>query len=245
MKKVITITGRSGSGKTTLAKKLKDTGFFCEVISFTTRQPREGEVNGVDYNFISLEEAKLILKNNESLQHVVINGNHYGSHQKTFEDIYAQGKIPILVCDPKGPQDLEKNKEKMNWEVKKIFLDVDPETLSTRIMDRFIKEYESKNINYEKLDKEVEKRLNMITSMNNEEIKFFIDKIKNNELIDDLKTILTNEIKNSKSIESTWRDQIDFDYYFNAEDIEKNNNKYINKIKNIAGIKEKKLNLDI
>lgn len=245
MKKVITITGRSGSGKTTLAKKLKDTGFFCEVISFTTRQPREGEVNGVDYNFISLEEAKLILKNNESLQHVVINGNHYGSHQKTFEDIYAQGKIPILVCDPKGPQDLEKNKEKMNWEVKKIFLDVDPETLSTRIMDRLVKEYNSKNIDFEKVDKEVKKRFNMMTSMNDDQIIFFISKIKNNEFIDDLKNILTKEIKNSKSIESTWKDQINFDYYFKAEDIEKNNNKYINKIKKIAKIKEKDFKLNI
>lgn len=243
MKKVITITGKSGSGKSTLAKKLTDTGLFGEVISFTTRLPRDGEVNGVDYNFISMEEAEKIVKNNEALQHVIINGNHYGSHQKTFEDIYNRGQIPILVCDPKGPQDLEKNKDKMGWKVTKIFLDVEPETLSTRIVDRFSKEYTGEKPNIEKIDKEIEKRLNMMTSMNKEEVNFFIDKLKSNEFINDLKDILTKEIKESKSIESTWRNQIKFDYYFKAEDIEKNNDKYINKIKKIS-LKEQKNNYE-
>ena len=79
---IVIIAGKAGSGKSTLRKGLlREFPSFSKSISYTTRPPREGEVNGVDYRFVSqenfLKNPGIFLKREE-------NGNFYGVHKDSF-----------------------------------------------------------------------------------------------------------------------------------------------------------------
>ena len=87
--KAFIISAPAGTGKTTLIQKL--TNEFpdaIESISFTSREPRAGEVNGVDYNFVSKNEFQEMIQRDEFLEHVELYGNHYGTSKKWVESMY-------------------------------------------------------------------------------------------------------------------------------------------------------------
>ena len=94
------IWGSSGSGKSTLCnhiiqnKKLYSKFQFC--ISYTTRLPREGEVDGKDYNFVSVDEFLKIREQGEFAEYREIYGNFYGTPKSILTEIVSRGKIPIL-----------------------------------------------------------------------------------------------------------------------------------------------------
>lgn len=72
--KLFLISGHSGSGKSTIMKSLMDN----EIISFTTREKRQGEREGVDYKFISLSEFNKLKKDNKLVEYVEYHNNFYG-----------------------------------------------------------------------------------------------------------------------------------------------------------------------
>jgi len=78
MNKRIILVGRTASGKTFLRKKLEERGFKCD-ISYTTRPQRTGEVNGVDYNFITEDEFSLRISNGAFYEHIEYNSYRYGT----------------------------------------------------------------------------------------------------------------------------------------------------------------------
>lgn len=108
--KPLVLTGPSGAGKSTLTgfitKNLKDK--FAFLVSSTTRQPREGEVNGVHYNFISKEEFESQIKAGEFLEYNEVHGNYYGTSKSQVLSFQGQGKICILDIDVKGARDINK-----------------------------------------------------------------------------------------------------------------------------------------
>ncbi len=103
--KLIVFSAPSGSGKTTIVQYLlKQPELNLEFsVSATSRNPREGEVAGKDYYFISLKEFKQHIKNNDFLEwEEVYRDNFYGTLKTEIERIWAKGKNVIFDIDVVG-----------------------------------------------------------------------------------------------------------------------------------------------
>lgn len=103
--KLLVFSAPSGSGKTTIVKYLlKQEDLNLEFsISAATRMPREGEVNGKDYYFISLEEFKNHIKAEDFVEwEEVYRDNFYGTLKSEVERIWAKGKNVIFDIDVAG-----------------------------------------------------------------------------------------------------------------------------------------------
>lgn len=102
---IIIITAPSGSGKTSITRHLlstfKDKLVFS--VSAATRAPRANETDGVDYYFISAEEFRKKIKNNEFAEwEMVYEGKYYGTLKSEIENNWRQNKAPVLDIDVKG-----------------------------------------------------------------------------------------------------------------------------------------------
>jgi len=97
----IVISGPSGAGKGTLVSMLieKHPKVFCKKASHTTRKPREGEVHGTHYYFVTKEEYNIIRDSDEFLEYNNSNGDDYGTSRKVLQGIIAQDKVPIMEMD--------------------------------------------------------------------------------------------------------------------------------------------------
>jgi guanylate kinase len=101
--KLFVFTGPSGSGKTTLAQSvLKEYDFFQRVVTCTTRAPREGEVNGKDYHFVSKEKFLDFIAQGALLEYATVYDNYYGSLKAEVEKVIESGKSVLLVVDVQG-----------------------------------------------------------------------------------------------------------------------------------------------
>lgn len=97
------ISAPAGTGKTTLTRMLtKEFDCVIESISYTTRNPRNGEIEGVDYFYISEKEFQNKIKNNEFLEHAKVYNNYYGTSKKFVDEKLNEGKHVVLVIDTQG-----------------------------------------------------------------------------------------------------------------------------------------------
>jgi len=106
----LVLTGPSGSGKSTLLKRLMDEFQDCFgfSISHTTRKPREGEVHGREYHFISHNEFEESIEKQEFLEFTKFANNYYGTSKKAVKDVQNVGKICILDVEIEGVKNLKK-----------------------------------------------------------------------------------------------------------------------------------------
>lgn len=96
------VSGPSGCGKgTVLAEIIKQDNVYYSV-SATTRAPRPGEVNGVNYHFLSKDEFEQLIANDGVLEYASYCGNYYGTPKKPVEDMLAEGKNVILEIEVQG-----------------------------------------------------------------------------------------------------------------------------------------------
>ena len=97
-------SGPSGVGKGTLKAKLFEEFAYriAYSVSATTRGPREGEVDGKDYFFISRQEFERRVKNNEFLEHAEFAGNCYGTPRAYVEKLLDSGMNVVLEIDVQG-----------------------------------------------------------------------------------------------------------------------------------------------
>jgi guanylate kinase len=103
MAKVFVITGPSGVGKGTLIRVLRERLPELELsTSATTRQPREGEVEGRDYHFLTPEEFADRADANEFLEHAAYSGNRYGTLRSEVERRLAEGRSVMLEIEVQG-----------------------------------------------------------------------------------------------------------------------------------------------
>eukprot|EP01135_Chromosphaera_perkinsii_P005893 Nk52_evm26s370 gene=Nk52_evmTU26s370 len=105
----LVLCGPSGSGKSTLMKKLmaEFPNAFEFSISHTTRGPRPGEVNGVDYHYVSRDKMKAEIAQGKFVEHAEFAGNMYGTSKQSIKDVAKKGKICILDIDVQGVKSLK------------------------------------------------------------------------------------------------------------------------------------------
>jgi guanylate kinase len=104
MNKILIITAPSGAGKTSITKYLMEKfPVFAFSVSAATREPRGNEKDGTDYYFISSENFKQKIQQNEFLEwEMVYEGKYYGTLKSEIDRIWSQGKVPVLDIDVKG-----------------------------------------------------------------------------------------------------------------------------------------------
>jgi len=104
---LIILSSPSGAGKSTLARWLRTwdptIGFS---VSATTRKPREGERDGVDYHFVSHDEFARMVTDDEMLEHAEVFGNQYGSPKAPVEAAMADGRDTLFDIDWQGGQQI-------------------------------------------------------------------------------------------------------------------------------------------
>lgn len=111
--KLFVIAGPSGVGKGTVIKELlKAEDSFMLSVSSTTRKPRPGEIDGVNYNFLSQEDFQKAIDCGDFLEWAVYNNNYYGTNKKMVESALSQCKNVILEIEIQGAtQVMEKCKD--------------------------------------------------------------------------------------------------------------------------------------
>ena len=106
---LIVLSGFSGAGKGTVVKNiLKEYNDYALSISATTRLPREGEVDGREYFFKTVEEFKDMIANDELIEYAQYVGNYYGTPRKYVEEQLAAGKNIILEIEIQGALNIKK-----------------------------------------------------------------------------------------------------------------------------------------
>ena len=100
---ILIVSGPSGSGKSTLlGRLLKEENDLYFSISSTTRAPRQGETEGVNYYFINKDEFKKGIDADEFLEWAFVHGNYYGTSLKPVLKALKEGKIAIFDIDVQG-----------------------------------------------------------------------------------------------------------------------------------------------
>ena len=109
MNKLYVISGSSGVGKGTVIKEfLNKHPEFKLSTSCTTRNKREGEIHGINYFFLSKEEFKNCINNNEFLEWAEFSGNFYGTKNEFVENCLKNNQNLILEIDTKGALNVKK-----------------------------------------------------------------------------------------------------------------------------------------
>lgn len=105
--KIVALMGEAGSGKDTILHRImeKYPSYFNEIISCTTRPPRQGEKEGVNYHFLSVEDFIRKILNGDMLEATEFNGWHYGTDSQSL----TIDKINIGVFNPEGVRCLQED----------------------------------------------------------------------------------------------------------------------------------------
>ncbi len=104
------VSGPSGGGKTTLAKSmLHELDNLRFSVSCTTRKPREGEIDGKDYKFITEAEFEKMVQEKRFIEHALVHGHYYGTPVEEFEDAVKSGVDLLLDIDVQGASQIKKS----------------------------------------------------------------------------------------------------------------------------------------
>ncbi len=182
---LVLLSGVSGAGKDTIKKELiKRMNNVTSMPSYTDRQPREGEVDGQIYNFISTEEFETKIKEDEFYEYSVHHEHYYGTSKKILDEKVKSGKIIVKDIEVNGTENLVKLL-KNDIDIVTIFLRVPKAELKRRLEHRV----EKASI------KEIELRLNRF-DYEESKIGIYDYVLKNDDLektVQIIMTIIQNE----------------------------------------------------
>lgn len=132
---ILILSGPSGCGKSTLLKEVyKDIDDYYFSISTTTRAPRIGETNGVDYFFVTKEEFEKDIENGDFLEYAKVHDNYYGTSLKPINKALQESKLVIFDIDVQGHEIV---RNKLNSIVTSVFITTPSlEVLETRLNSR-------------------------------------------------------------------------------------------------------------
>lgn len=126
----ILICGKSGSGKDFLKRAFQDHGFRVEV-SYTTRPPREGELDGQDYHFVDTKTFEAMIEKNQFVQYQIFNGWHYGT-------LVSEWKVAsVFIMTPSAIRDLLISEFVLEQDIIHIiYLNISPDIRKARMEAR-------------------------------------------------------------------------------------------------------------
>ena len=147
MKKLIFVfSGASGAGKSTLINYLlENLGCAGLTVSHTTRKPREGEKDGVNYHYVTFEQFENMIKNDEFIEYVKCFNNYYGTSKQAIEDVLRNNDICILDLEYEGAYKLLSNNIVNTKCVGILILAPSIRTLRQRLVERKSETKESLN----------------------------------------------------------------------------------------------------
>ncbi len=172
---LIVISGPSGAGKGTICKSfLERNNDVVLSVSATTRSPRNGEVEGINYYFMSKEEFKVKIEADDFLEYAEVYDNYYGTPKSNVEEVLESGKNVILEIDIQGALKVKENTEEG------VFIFILPpsmEELKQRIINRGSETKES----LMKRFKSAYKEINFVSKYNyavvNDEVELAVQKL--------------------------------------------------------------------
>lgn len=104
------ISAPSGAGKTTLCQKLREVIPDIKFsVSFTTRKPRPGEIDGIHYTFVDEDEFRAMIADGEFVEWAQVHGNFYGTSKKRIEDMINEGFDVVLDIDVQGGRQIREH----------------------------------------------------------------------------------------------------------------------------------------
>ena len=187
---LVLLSGVSGAGKDTIKKELiRRNERIVSLPSYTDRAPREGEVNGEIYNFISTEEFEELIKNGDLYEYDVHHDHYYGTSKKLLNDRISSGKIIVKDIDVNGTENLVKLLG-ADTKIITIFLRVPKQELHRRLIAR----------NPGTSKKEIQLRLNLF-DYEESKIGIYDYVIKNNDLEKTIQ-IISTIIKYEEALEN-------------------------------------------
>jgi len=131
--KLLVVSGPSGVGKSTITNRLRADERFWISVSVTTRVMRTGEVDGIDYIFVSEDKFNQMIKDNQFLEWADFAGSKYGTPKKAVEEALQDGKNVILEIELNGARQVRKNSKNA------ILIFIEPpswEELTARLINR-------------------------------------------------------------------------------------------------------------
>lgn len=107
---MLVLSSPSGAGKTTLSRQLLENDAHIKLsVSYTTRQKRPSERDGVDYRFVDTVTFRDMIERNQFLEYAEVFGNYYGTPRAPVEDALNAGSDVLFDIDWQGTQQLEKS----------------------------------------------------------------------------------------------------------------------------------------
>ncbi len=118
---IFVLSGPSGSGKSTVCQSLRRSSDFSFIVSHTTREPRSGEVDGVDYRFITVPDFEEKVSRGFFLEHAVVHGRHYGTPKGDVLHEITSGRDVLLDIDVEGARQV---RELLDVEISQALVDI-------------------------------------------------------------------------------------------------------------------------
>ena len=186
---MVIVSSPSGAGKTTLVKKISSENNFSISISHTTRKPRNYELDGSHYFFVSNSEFKKLISNEKFLEYAKVFNNYYGSLKDTVIDKLNKGENIIFDIDWQGTEQIKQ--KNLKYKIITVFIlppsreelferllkrDQNDEKITNERMKQFKKDVlHWKNYDFVVINDNIQKCYNQIID--------FIDKKKREEVV--------------------------------------------------------------
>ncbi len=135
---IVLMAGISGAGKDTIKNALIETGRFGDLISHTTRSPRQNngnmEIDGEDYYFIDIQTAEKMIQNHKFIEVKNVHGTLYGTSLEGLKNVLEISKIPIADVDIQGVAEYRKLSDKI---ISLFIIPPDYESWVNRLRNRY------------------------------------------------------------------------------------------------------------
>jgi guanylate kinase len=207
---LVILSSPSGAGKTSIARALvKENENFLFSVSATTRKSRPGEVNGREYDFLTVDQFRQKIKEGQFLEHAKVFGNLYGTPLQAVRDSISQGKSVVFDVDWQGGKQI-RSSSLSKFVISIFILPPSIKELHDRLMNRAqdssetVKDRMKKSIDeimhwkeydYVIVNRDFDKTLREVESIITSEK---LRRVRNNEL-EQFVTTLTNEFKDLNS----------------------------------------------